>query len=105
MATLLVCLVGGYTNAAGLVWLVVRRKSKAVKAGQFEFLVMYILGCLIVSLSPLAFLNEPTGAACALRIVAFNLGVAMVWTSLAVKVWRVWKIFANQPVAVPRNTT
>merc|ERR1719506_3447137 len=49
----------------------------------------------MLSLSPLAWLGPPTDGACVARNVVFNVGAALVWSALAVKVWRVWRIFDN----------
>lgn len=94
-AVVAICGAGALTNVAGLAWLVARRGTRAVKAGQYEFLLMYVVGCLALSLSPLAWLGDPTSGACVARTVALNGAAALVWAALAVKVWRVWRIFDN----------
>ena len=49
----------------------------------------------MLSLSPLAWLGPATDGTCVTRNVVFNVGASLVWAALAVKVWRVWRIFDN----------
>ena len=96
--TLLLCLLGALVNVSGLVWLIKNRKTRAVKAGQFHFLVMFVIGFLLLSVASLPFLGDITTSNCVWRTLLMNLAAAFVYVSVSVKIYRVWKIFGNKTI-------
>ena len=87
--TVLLCVFGAFVNIIGLAWLVKNRTTRAVKAGQFHFLVLFVVGWFLVSVAALPFLGDITDGSCLGRSVLMNLGAALVYVSISVKIYRV----------------
>jgi hypothetical protein len=79
-----------------LLYALVHRKTKTMKASQFELIFLFLLGLLLLSLTPVAFLGAPNHVSCVGRIWYINLSLSLTNGALVVKMWRVWKLFMNK---------
>eukprot|EP00639_Heterosigma_akashiwo_P016132 CAMPEP_0206392814 /NCGR_PEP_ID=MMETSP0294-20121207/20233_1 /ASSEMBLY_ACC=CAM_ASM_000327 /TAXON_ID=39354 /ORGANISM="Heterosigma akashiwo, Strain CCMP2393" /LENGTH=861 /DNA_ID=CAMNT_0053846065 /DNA_START=44 /DNA_END=2629 /DNA_ORIENTATION=- len=95
----------GFTiGLASLVFVVVFRRAKIIKASQFEFCVLIAVGGAVCALSPVASLGENSRVNCGLRPLLFHLSFCSWVGALWVKTFRVWRIFGNTQLKKVRFT-
>ncbi|CAM9493702.1 unnamed protein product, partial [Heterosigma akashiwo] len=95
----------GFTiGLVSLVFVVVFRRAKIIKASQFEFCVLIAVGGAVCALSPVANLGENSRLNCGLRPLLFHLSFCSWVGALWAKTFRVWRIFGNTQLRRVRFT-
>ncbi|KNE71208.1 hypothetical protein AMAG_15865 [Allomyces macrogynus ATCC 38327] len=72
-----------------------RRMDPKVKSMSFVFLVQIAVGIVLVLVSVLVGLDEPTKLTCNLQTWLFLIGLALVLSAIAAKSFRLWRVFDN----------
>ena len=105
IVVVLVSVLGALMQVVALLYALVHRKTKTMKASQFELIFLFLLGLLLLSLTPVAFLGAPNHVSCVGRIWYINLSLSLTNGALVVKMWRVWKLFMNKTMKRQKLTT
>ena len=101
---LTITLLGASMQIGALCYAIYQRKTKTMRASQFELLALFTIGLCMTSFTPIAFLGAPTTITCVTRIWYFNISLSIVEGALTVKMWRVWKVFHNKKMSRLKNT-
>jgi len=88
--------IGAIIGFGLLVFVIVLHKKPVIKASQPEFLAIFIVSAMLVSLSNNLALGEATNGKCFARSWMFHLAFTSMFGSLFLKVYRVWRIFGNK---------
>jgi gamma-aminobutyric acid type B receptor len=77
------------------VYVLIKRKTKLMKAAQPAFCLLFLFGAMLLNIS-LAFTTGPNDAGmCNVRPWLFNCGFTLAFAALFQKIFRVWKLFDN----------
>jgi len=90
-AICLCCLLG--------VYVVLQRKLPQIRASSYIFLLLLILGAVLCFASIFAWAyptGDPTTVSCILRPWLINIGFTLLYGSLFLKTFRIWRIFRNK---------
>ncbi|KAJ3220432.1 Metabotropic GABA-B receptor subtype 3A [Clydaea vesicula] len=82
-------------NLVSIIYLIIKKNAKAVKATSLFFLFWISIGLTMIWISIVFFINTYTDISCLLQQWVFWIAFGVVFSSLLVKVFRVYKIFSS----------
>jgi ABC-type branched-subunit amino acid transport system substrate-binding protein len=97
-------IVGGIICLASCLWIILNISEQVIKMAQPAFCLAFALSAAVGCFSNILFVGENTDTMCTLRPIVFNLAFDMMFGSLFLKTYRVYKIFGNKALTKQKTT-
>jgi len=91
--------VGGGVCGLWAVWILIKFNTKVIKVAQPVFCLSFAIAAALLSLSNVVMVGPNTSGMCALRPWLFNVMFDIMFGSLFLKTFRVYKIFGNKSLS------